>query len=117
MVDKTALRLRKQNRYASCVAVILKDRNFRRISHQRKLKNPTNNTEEIKEIVKKLLNEMEDLEPIRLVGVRLDNLTDNLYRQFSMFDDQKEIEKNDKLQQALDNIKEKYGQDLKVKKC
>ena len=117
VVDKTALRLRKQNRYASCVAVILKDRNFRRISHQRKLKNPTNNTEEIKEIVKKLLNEMEDLEPIRLVGVRLDNLTDNLYRQFSMFDDQKEIEKNDKLQQALDNIKEKYGQDLKVKKC
>lgn len=116
VVDKTSLRLRKQNRYTSCVAIILKDKNFKRISHQKKLKNPTNNTEEIKRIVKELLNEMGDLQPIRLVGVRLDNLTDNLYRQFSMFDDQKEIEKNDKLQKVLDDIKEKYGQDLKIKK-
>ncbi len=115
VIDKTALRLRKQNRYANTIAVILKDNKFKRISHQRKLKNPTNNTEEIKTIAKELLNEMGELEPIRLVGIRLDNLTDNVYRQYSMFDDNKEIENNDKLQKALDEIKEKYGEDLKIK--
>ena len=115
VIDKTALRLRKQNRYANTVAIILKDNKFKRISHQRKLKNPTNNTEEIKKIIKELLNEMNELEPIRLVGVRLDNLTNNVYRQFSMFDDNEKLEKDDKLQKALDNIKEKYGQDLKTK--
>lgn len=116
VIDKTALRLRKQDRFSSCIAVILKDKNFKRISHQKKLVNPTNNTDEIKKIVNELLNEMGELEPIRLVGIRLDNLTDNLYRQFSIFDDEKEIEKNDKLQKVLDNIKEKYGKDLKINK-
>ncbi len=116
VIDKTTLRLRKQNRYANTVAVILKDNKFRRISHQRKLKNPTNNTEEIKVIVKELLDEMGEVEPIRLVGVRLDNLTDNVYRQFSMFDDNNEIEKKDKLQKVLDDIKEKYGEDLRINK-
>lgn len=116
VIDKTALRLRKQNRYTTCVAVILKDKNFKRITHQKKLKNPTNNTEDIKKIVKELLNEMGELEPIRLVGVRLDNLTENKCIQFSIFDSNEELEKNDKLQKVLDNIKEKYGQDLKVNK-
>ena len=116
VIDKVSLRLRKQNRFASTIAIILKDKSFKRISHQKKLVNPTNNTDEIKKIINELLNEMGELEPIRLVGVRLDNLTDNLYRQFSIFDDDKELEKSDKLQKALDNIKEKYGKDLKVKK-
>ena len=65
---------------------------------------------------KELLNEMGELEPIRLVGVRLDNLTENKCIQFSIFDSNEELEKNDKLQKVLDNIKEKYGQDLKVNK-
>ena len=116
VIDKVSLRLRKQNRFASTIAIILKDKSFKRISHQKKLVNPTNNTDEIKKVINELLNEMGELEPIRLVGVRLDNLTDNLYRQFSIFDDDKELEKSDKLQKALDNIKEKYGKDLKVKK-
>ena len=116
VIDRTSLRLRKQNRFSSCIAVILKDRNFKRISHQKKLVNPTNNTDEIKKIVNELLNEMGELEPIRLVGIRLDNLTDNLYRQYSIFDDEKELEKKDNLQKVLDNIKEKYGKDLIIQK-
>lgn len=116
VIDKVALRLRKQNRYASVVAIILKDTNFKRITHQRKLINPTNNTSEIENIVKELINEVDIENPIRLVGVRLDNLSNNLYKQVSIFDDIKKEENNDKLQKALDEIKEKYGKDLRIKK-
>ena len=55
---------------------------------------------------------MDDLEPIRLVGIRLDNLSSNLY---SMFDKLEEDINKEKLDKALDQIKEKYGKDLKVK--
>lgn len=113
IIDKVTLRLRKQKRYANCVAIILKDNKFRRITHQKKLINPTNNTEDVKKTVKELVYELIDINPIRLVGVRLDNLSNNLYKQYSMFDN--EDESKEKLEEALDIIKEKYGKDLKVR--
>ena len=45
--ENVAIRLRKQKKYASVVVVTLKDRFFKRVSHQKKLVNATNLTEEI----------------------------------------------------------------------
>ena len=50
--------LRKQNKYASLVGVMLKDKYFKTYSHQRKLKNPTSNTEEIFRVAKELIKEL-----------------------------------------------------------
>ncbi len=113
IADKVSLRLRNQNKYASVVAVVLKDKNFKRISHQRKLKNATNSTDEIVKVVKELLYEMGELEPIRLIGVRVDNLTNNLVKQVSIFDSEEDYEKNIALQKVIDDIRKKYGKDLK----
>jgi len=113
IVDKVVLRLRNEKRYATTVVVVLKDKNFKKITHQRKLKNATNNTDKINQIVKELLYEMKDFDSIRLVGVRLEGLTDILVKQVSIFDNEKEEDLSDALQKAIDDIKIKYGKDLK----
>lgn len=115
IIEKLSLKLRKQNRYTDTIAILLKDKNFKRMTHQKKLKNCTNNTIEIENVVKELLNEIGTIEPIRLVGIRFDNLKDINYKQYSIFDNNENDIKNENLQKALDIIKEKYGKDLKVK--
>jgi len=44
-----------------------------------------------------------------LVGIKLDNLTDNEFNQISMFDQPVRKEKNSKLDSVIDKIKDKYG--------
>lgn len=103
------VRIRKQKKYASVIAVILKDRYFKRRTHQKKLVNPTNITNEIYNFSKEIFDEMWDGEPIRLIGLRLDGLTDNSYFQTSLFEDSKNREKQEQIDIVVDNLKEKYG--------
>lgn len=109
LANNVSITLRKQKQYAYVVAVTLKDCYFKSYSHQMKLKNATNLTNEIFEVSKKLFNEMWNLEPIRLIGIRLSDLTFTSNHQVSLFE---EIQKRDldvKLENTLDNLKEKYG--------
>lgn len=46
--------------------------------------------------------------PIRLIGLRVDNLVEREQRQISLFEN-KENEKQKKIDLAVDKIKEKYG--------
>ena len=114
--DKVARRLRNTNRYAYVVAVVLKDKYFKRISKQKKLKNATNVTDEIFEISKEILNEFDELEPVRLIGIRLNNLVDKVERQVSLFDDIKDHDNNENLDKMVDKLKEKFGSNI-VKKA
>ena len=106
--ENVALRLRKEKKYAYVVAVILKDNYFRRKSHQKKLKNATNITSEIYEIACEILDEME-IESVRLIGIRLDQLKDISNHQVSLFEDIKEREENKELEQTVDELKNKFG--------
>ena len=56
--EKVGQRLRKQNKYANVIVVILKDNNFKKYSHQKKLETPTNNNEEIYNMAKRILREV-----------------------------------------------------------
>lgn len=107
--EMVGVRIRKQKKYASVIAVILKDRYFKRRTHQKKLVNPTNITNEIYNFSKEVFDEMWDGEPIRLIGLRLDGLTDNSYFQTSLFEDSKNREKQEQIDIVVDNLKEKYG--------
>lgn len=102
-------RVRKQKKYASVIAVILKDQYFKRKNHQKKIINPTNITKEIYEISKEIFDEMWTGEPIRLIGIRLDGLVDNLYFQTSLFDDNFNRQTQEQIEEVMDNLKEKYG--------
>ena len=99
-------RIQKEEKYAQVVCLILKDNNFKRYSHQKKLKNPINSYEEIYKYAQELLNEYYKEGKIRLVGLRLDDLKENKTYQTSLFETPKEPDKIDKL---IKEINQKYG--------
>ena len=107
--EQVAYRLRKEKLLAGTVNVCLRTKNFEDTSHQKKLPEVTNTTKEIYEKAKELLNEMyKKGTPIRLVGVRVDNLVEEKEKQISLFSN-KENEKQEKLDKVLDELKNKYG--------
>lgn len=107
--EKIAQQLRKENKYAYTVAIIIKTNTFVNKNHQTKLKNPTNTGLEIYKKAKELLKEVWNDEPIRLIGIRLDNLVINYTYQASIFENVEQKIRNEALEHAIDKIKEKYG--------
>ena len=107
LAEQVAFRLRKQNKRAYVVNVQLKTKDFISYSHQKKLEVPTDSTKTIGNVAKALLQESYKGEPIRLIGVRVDNLCSKKEIQLSLFDTNKE--KQEKLDQTIDKLKGKYG--------
>lgn len=111
LVEKVAYRLRKEDMLATVVNVQLKNNNFNNYSHQKKLLSKTDSTNDILKVAKELLRELFVGEPIRLIGVRVDGLVEKEEFQLSIFDI-KEDSKNKKLDNAIDQLKEKFGYDI-----
>ncbi|MBP3463167.1 MAG: DNA polymerase IV [Clostridia bacterium] len=111
LVQKVSYRLRKKNMYATVVNVQLKNNEFKMVSHQKKLMHRTDTTNEILVVAKELLKELYTGDLIRLIGVRVDGLIEKEEFQISMFD-MKEESKNRKLDNVIDNLKDKYGYDI-----
>ena len=116
LAEHVSVRLRRSNKYAGVVVVVLKDKFFKRRSHQKKLVNATNNTDEIYKTAKNILDEMYPIEAVRLIGLRLDNLLSTYNHQVSMFEDITINEANRELDKVLDQLKSKYGSKI-VKKA
>ena len=112
LTERVCMSLRKKQKYSYQVSVTLKDKFFKVYSHQRRLKNPTNNTDEIFIIAKELVKELWNEEGIRLVGISLSKFTDKINHQISMFDDTKDIQNNNNLDKTLDILKNKYGNNI-----
>lgn len=110
--DRVGRTARKSGLYALTIAIILKTDKFVSYSHQKKLINPTNATEEIYKNACELLKLAWRGEPIRLIGIRLSDFTTESSKQISLFEKESEVNV-DKLQNVIDNINEKYG-NLKV---
>ncbi|MFA5604014.1 MAG: DNA polymerase IV [Bacilli bacterium] len=109
IADNVALSLRKQERYTGVIAVILRDKYFNNKTRQTKLKNVTNITSEISTVAKKLFDELWDEEPVRLIGIRLDALTNQNTYQVSLFENINEREKKLELEKIVDNLNNKFG--------
>lgn len=110
--NQLARRVREQNKYANVIAVILKDNNFKRKTHQKKLKNAINTEEEIYNVSIKILKEMLNDEKIRLIGIRLDDLIFKTSYQRSLFEEENTDENLEKLEKTIDKLKEKYGENI-----
>lgn len=111
LCEQVSFRLRKHNLIANTVNVQLRTKEFIDYSHQKQLKYATSSTKEIIETAKEILIEMYKNEPIRLVGVRVDNLENKDEVQLSLFS-QNDNSKQEKLDKTLDNLKNKYGYNL-----
>jgi len=111
-VEDVTRQLRKKELFATTVAIIYKDSNFKNYSFQTKLSNPTSNTKEILNIILKLFTETYKNTSIRLIGVRLSNLTNTKQKQITLFDKEQETETEDNFQTMIDQINEKFGSTL-----
>lgn len=120
--EQVVFRLRKHNLLASVVNVQIRTKDFVNYSHQRKLDSPTNLTKDIYKESKELLQKLHQNRGIRLIGIRTDKLVSKDELQLSFFDN-RENEKQEKLEMIMDDLKKKYGYEtitrageLKVKK-
>lgn len=116
LCEQVAYRLRKQNMLANVVNVQIKTNTFDIYTHQRKLVNSTDSTKYIFKEAKALLETLHNScvnKQIRLLGVRVDNLIDKEEMQISLFEGQdNDKEKQEKVDNVVDNLKEKYGYDM-----
>ena len=104
--DNITSKLRKEKRYAYVIRVYLKNSDFKSYTHQTKLKNATNSMTTVFEVGKKLVDEMWKDEPIRLVGLGVDDLTHEVVYQPSLFE---QVEEDKTLEETVDKIKDKFG--------
>lgn len=107
--EEVTRELRAKKQYAKTVAVIFKNNRFISYSAQIGLFNTTDQTEEVYKNVIEVFEKNWKEDPIRLIGVRLSNLTDKREKQLSLFEENNEKEEEDKIQKTLDEINRKYG--------
>lgn len=110
LCETVGSRLRSAKMSASCITVEIKYADFQTKSHQTTLADVTNSTNVIYETARKLFLEFWNHSPIRLLGVRASKLDENEFSQVSLFDSGKH-EKLNKLDSAIDKIRDKYGTD------
>jgi len=109
LTEQVTYRLRRYNLLANVVNVQLRTKDFEDKSHQRKLPEATSNTKDIYAEAKELLHEMYVKgTPIRLIGMRVDNLIEKDELQLSLFSHQ-DSEKQEKIDKVVDDLKQKYG--------
>lgn len=108
LTEATVMRLRESGFYCQLVTVAIRSSNLSTYSHQRKLFSPTNSTREIYQVVKELFDECWHGEKVRLLGVRLGELSEEHLKQLSLFDEPQR-EKNQALDATLDAIRQRYG--------
>jgi len=106
-------RLRHKKLYANNVSIWIKYSDFSKVSKQISLDNNISTDSDIlwyaDILFKKLWNRDKT---IRGLCVGVSNLRDNNDIQLSIFSDVKSIKNNDKLQETLDSIRDKYGKDI-----
>ena len=119
LAESVGRRLRKAGQKANMVSMEIKYHNFQRISHQKQLDKPSNEDEVLYEAACRLFDETWDGEPIRLLGIRTAKLVvASEPVQLSIFDiemPKPPDEKHRKLNQAMEEIRAKYGKDAVVK--
>ena len=130
--EKVSQRMQRDGVYAFTIEASIKTDDFKRRSHQRRLSDSTNDSLVIEETAKSLLNEMlfgknglfSAGQKIRLIGVGAGSLDKREYQQMSLFDmlsdgklvisenikkPYEKAEKNQKLQNMMSEIDQKFG--------
>lgn len=121
--ESVAARLRQANQLAGMVSVEIKYSTFRSVSHQTMLYTPSDTTGIIYETACHLFDELWDQSPIRLLGIRTSKLVSSSEpTQLSLFDlpsspsgSKASSQKLAALDKALDDIRNKFGEDAIVR--
>lgn len=111
LAETVGRRLRRDKVRIGVVSISIRFNDLSYVSHQSVLKAPTNITREIHETACRLFDELWNGTPIRHLGVHTARVSkDDVGRQLFLFDNT-DYEKLEKLDRAVDSIREKYGAD------
>lgn len=105
--ETVSARLRQNHYCTRLISVSLCTSEFYTFSHQRKIHNPTDCTNEIWEEACKLFDEVWRGQPLRHLGIRTSDLCHSGFRQLSLFDSP--FEKQRQIDRTVDAIRLKYG--------
>lgn len=111
LAETVGRRLRKDGARIETVSVSIRFHDLNTVSHQSVLPAATNITKEIFDTACRLFDELWDGTPIRHLGIHTSRASmDDAARQLSLFDTT-DYEKLEKLDRAVDSIREKFGSD------
>jgi len=116
LTEMVAMRLREEALMAGLVSVSIRNSNFENLSHQQKLFNYTDYTPGLFDSVKRLFDEAWNHDAIRHLGVRVSQLAPKNFYQYSFFD-QSNFEKGRALDQAIDGIRMRFGNQSLQRAC
>lgn len=114
LCETVASRMRRDGKCGGCVTVHLRTNEFKHFSHQSKLHGATNITGEIYREACRVFDEAWDgVTPLRQLGVQMTSLSRQAYQQFDFFSglSPEQFEKKLKLDEAVDALRDKYGED------
>ncbi len=116
LAESVGRRIRASHELAGMISTEIKYASFQSVSHQTTLTQPTSSTDIIYQTACQLFDELWNGAPIRLLGIRTSKLVpDTEPQQMSLFDYQEQTpksEKQQKLDSALDALRNKYGKDI-----
>jgi DNA polymerase-4 len=115
LCETVGMRMRKDGKCGSCIAVHLRTNEFHHFSHQAKLLGSTNITNVIFEAACRVFDEAWDgITPLRQLGVQMTALTQEPYQQFDLFSDMtpQQYERKLKLDETVDALRDKFGEDV-----
>ena len=109
LTEKAAWRLRKAGLKTGTVGIKLRTPDFKTITRDKTLGFKTDNHQEIHQYVMTLFtNARKTGQAVRLIGVRLSNLDEESNRQLELYD-QQDLETSQKVDQLLDEVRQKMG--------
>ncbi len=112
LADEVASRLRKNNLFAFCVQLQIKDTNLKSLSRQKQLISPTCTAKHLADTALEIMRDNWDFsKPVRMLTLTAQNLTDDLsVQQLSLYTQEDETNhKRESLERSLDIIRNKYG--------
>lgn len=115
LCETVGMRLRKDNKCASCVSVMLRTSSFISFSHQMKLHGATNRTQALFEQACRIFDEAWDkVTPLRQLGVQVSQLSEEEYRQFDMFSEVSPacLDRKLRLDETVDALRDKFGENI-----
>ncbi len=115
LCETVAMRMRKDGKSGSCVAIHLRTSDFHHLSHQKQLSGATNITTELFSAACQVFDEAWDgVTPLRQLGVQVTRLAKEPYQQYDLFSDMSPVqyEKKLRLDETVDSLRDKFGEDI-----
>lgn len=110
LAESVAARLREHGLWCACVQIGLRNYMLYAFERQGALQFPTNSAQEIAKKAFQLYqaNHQRGI-PLRSISIRACQLTDGTNRQISLFEEYRAMEKQERAEAAIDDIRRRYG--------